>query len=555
MEKAWWKEAVVYQIYPRSYMDSNGDGIGDIPGITSKLDYLKWLGIDVIWLSPVFSSPNADNGYDISNYRDIMEEFGTMEDFDVLLQQAHRRGLKIMLDLVVNHSSDEHPWFLESKSSCSSKYRDYYIWRKGADGPPNHWESFFGGPAWEYSAETDMYYLHLFSPKQPDLNWENPALREEVYDMMTWWLQKGIDGFRMDVINYISKAENFPEGTPIPGTPYTEKEPFICCVPRYHDHLQEMHRRVLSQYDIMTVGEAPGITAEEAALVTDPSRKELQMMFQFEHVDVENEGDKWSNKRFQLAKLKDILSRWQYGLEGRGWNSLYWNNHDQPRVVSRFGNDTDYWEASAKMLGICLHMLKGTPYIYQGEEIGMVNADFTSIEQYQDVETHSAYDRYVNLLGMAPDEMMQRIKMRSRDNARTPMQWNNQKHGGFTTGSPWLQVNSSYSRINVESQKDDPGSILNFYRKLIALRKKYDIIVYGRFDLLEPEHPELFVYTRTLGAKTLLVTCNFSEKAVEFTVPSELQSSDAEILITNYPDREFESKLLLQPYEGTVYLI
>lgn len=555
MEKTWWKEAVIYQIYPRSYMDSNEDGIGDLQGIIGKLDYLKWLGVDVLWLSPIYCSPNADNGYDISNYQGIMEEFGTMEDFDALLKEAHRRGLKIMLDLVVNHSSDEHPWFLESKSSCDNKYRDYYIWKEGKNGtPPNRWEAFFGGSAWEYSAETGMYYLHLFSPKQPDLNWKNPALREEIYRMMTWWLDKGIDGFRMDVINYIAKADGFPEGIPIPGTPYTEKEPYICCVPQFHDYLQEMNKRVLSHYDIMTVGETPGITVEDGSLVTDPSRHELQMVFQFEHVDVENEGDKWSNKRFQLVKLKDIFSKWQYGLEEKGWNSLYWNNHDQPRVVSRFGNDGVYWEKSAKMLGLCLHMMKGTPYIYQGEEIGMVNADYTSIDQYQDVETHSAYERYVNMLGMKPEEMMQRIKMRSRDNARTPMQWNATKHGGFTNGTPWIQENGSYHKINVEKQKNDPDSILNFYRTLIALRKQYSIIVYGRFEMLESNHPKLFAYTRKLDGKMLLVTCNFSEEVVEMKMPEELQRQKGTVLLSNYANKLLEDMLTLKPYEGTVYL-
>ncbi len=437
-ERAWWKESVVYQIYPRSFKDSNGDGIGDLRGIIEKLDYLRNLGVDVLWLSPIYKSPNDDNGYDISDYRDIMTEFGTMADFDELLKTAHEKGLKIMLDLVVNHTSDEHAWFVESRKSKDNPYRDYYIWRDPVDGGmPNRWQASFGGPVWELDGNTGMYYLHMFSKKQPDLNWDNEKVRDEVFDMMTWWLDKGIDGFRMDVINMISKAEGLPDGAPIPGTPYTDSNPAVMCGPHVHEYLREMNERVLSKYDIMTVGETPCVTVEDGRKFTAADRRELNMVFNFDHVDVENgSGSKWTDKRFKLKDLKDILARWQYGLEDEGWNSLYWNNHDQPRVVSRFGDDGAYRELSAKMLGTCLHMMKGTPYIYQGEELGMTNVRFDTIGQYEDIETLGAYKTCREILGMSEEETMAAIHARSRDNARTPMQWDDSANGGFTAGTP-----------------------------------------------------------------------------------------------------------------------
>jgi oligo-1,6-glucosidase len=442
--KAWWKEAVVYQIYPRSFMDSNGDGIGDLQGILSKLDYLKELGIDVIWLSPVYQSPNDDNGYDISDYRAIQKEFGTMEDFDRLLQEAHARGIKIMLDLVVNHTSDEHPWFVESRSSKDNDKRDFYFWRPGKDGKePNNWLSCFSGSAWEYDATTDEYYLHIFSKKQPDLNWDNPRVRKEVYDMMKWWLDKGIDGFRMDVINFISKVDGLPS---VEGDGYQWGGAYFMNGPRIHEYLQEMNREVLSHYDLITVGETPGVTPEQAILYTAEDRKELQMVFQFEHMELDSGPNvKWDLKPWRLHDLKVTMSKWQTALDGKGWNSLYLNNHDQPRMVSRFGDDGKYRVESAKMLATFLHMMQGTPYIYQGEEIGMTNVRFSSIDEYRDIETLNMYREYRER-GVPVESIMESIYAKGRDNARTPMQWNDSENAGFTTGKPWIAVNPNYHK-------------------------------------------------------------------------------------------------------------
>lgn len=553
----WWKESVVYQIYPRSFKDSNGDGIGDLKGIISKLDYLKELGIDVIWLSPIYKSPNDDNGYDISDYQEIMDEFGTMEDFDTLVKEVHSRGLKLMLDIVVNHTSDEHNWFKESCKSEINKYRDYYIWKEGkGDQPPNNWESFFGGSAWKYSESTGLYYLHLFSKKQPDLNWENTAVRYEVYKMMSWWLEKGVDGFRLDVINFISKLPGFPEGEKIQGTIYTEKEPFIVCGPRIHEYLKEMNREVLTEKNIMTVGETPSISVEQAKMITNPLEKELNMIFQFDHMDVENIGNsKWTDNKFNLVELKSILSKWQYGLNDTGWNSLYWNNHDQPRVVSRFGNDDKYWKESAKMLATCLHLLKGTPYIYQGEEIGMTNIYLETIEEYKDLETINAYKKCTKELGYSNKKIMSCIHSRSRDNARTPMQWNNSKYGGFTTGIPWFNPNPNYIRINAESQINNSSSIFNYYKELIIIRKKYPIVIDGDFNLLLQDSSELFVYTRSNENKTLLVVCNFSENEVKYNIPKEDRFKiEPELLISNYSNSGYQSQIDLKPFESRAYL-
>lgn len=559
MDKKWWKESVVYQIYPRSFNDSNGDGIGDLKGITEKIEYLADLGIDVIWLSPVYQSPNDDNGYDISDYQNIMTEFGTMEDFDVLLEKAHKHGIKILMDLVVNHTSDEHQWFMESRKSQDNPYRDYYIWEKGdGQNPPNNWTSNFSGSAWEYDEQTDMYYLHLFSKKQPDLNWKNEKVRQSVYTMMKWWLDKGVDGFRMDVINMISKVDGYPNGEPIPGTPYGSPAPYVMNGPHIHEYLQEMNKEVLSKYDIMTVGEMPGCMVDDAKKYTGSERNELNMVFQFEHVDVDNAcGYKWTDRRFELTDLKRILSKWQTGLDCVGWNSLYWNNHDQPRVVSRFGNDKEYWKESAKMLGTCLHMMQGTPYIYQGEEIGMVNVAFDSIDQYRDIETLNAYKELTELGCETPEDMLRYIHKKSRDNARTPMQWDTSANAGFTSGEPWIGVNPSYKKINVESQIHDETSIYNYYKKLIRLRKENEIIVYGSYELLYPDHKDLFAYIRTYENQKMLVACNFSEKQAEMQIPEEFCTENKELLISNYECEEIGTKkeLVLRPYEARVYLV
>ena len=555
MDKKWWKESVVYQIYPRSFCDSNGDGIGDLRGIISKLDYLERLGVDVLWLSPIYKSPNDDNGYDISDYRDIMNEFGTLEDFDELLTKAHEHHLKIMLDLVVNHTSDEHKWFMESRSSKDNPYRDYYIWEKGKDGnPPNNWDSNFSGSAWEYDEKTDMYYLHLFSPKQPDLNWRNEKVREEVYDMMKWWLDKGIDGFRMDVINMISKVKGYPDGKPIPGSQYGDRLPYVMNGPHVHEYLQEMNHRVLSKYDLITVGEAPCTSVEDAQKYTGFDRDELNMVFTFEHMDVDGDnGFKWTDKKPDLVELKRVFSKWQTGLDGVGWNSLYLNNHDQPRMVSRFGDDGKYWKESAKMLAICLHMMQGTPYIYQGEEIGMKNIKLRSIEECNDIEAINAYKEYTSDGRISPEDMMRYINKKGRDNARTPMQWNDTPNAGFTTGNPWFTVNPNYKEVNVAEQEKDPDSILNFYKRLIQVRKEYPIIVYGSYKLLYPDHKTAFVYERMLENEKLFVACNFSAEELEVEVPEEFVQNDAELLISNYPEVKISEKLLLRPYEARVY--
>ncbi|ESU33742.1 hypothetical protein G3A_04530 [Bacillus sp. 17376] len=558
MKKHWWKESVIYQIYPRSFMDSNGDGIGDIPGIISKLDYLKDLGVDVIWLSPVYKSPNDDNGYDISDYREIMDDFGTMADWELLLKEMHDRGLKLIMDLVVNHSSDEHQWFVESRKSKDNPYRDYYIWRPGKDGKePNNWQSTFSGSAWQFDENTGEYYLHIFSKKQPDLNWENSKLRQEVYDMMKFWLDKGIDGFRMDVINFISKVDGLPDAPNPEGKKYVSGSRYFMNGPKIHDYLQEMHREALAQYDVMTVGEMPGANVEEAKLYTDDSRNELNMVFQFEHVDLDSgPGGKWDLKPLKLTDLKNNFTKWQKGLEDIGWNSLYLNNHDQPRMVSRFGDDKEYRVESAKMLGTFLHMLKGTPYIYQGEEIGMTNVRFDSIEEYKDIETLNMYNEKVNQNGEDPAKVMESIYVKGRDNARTPFQWDNSEHGGFTTGSPWLQVNPNYTAINAKQAVEDESSIYHYYRKLINLRKEQPVIVHGSYDILVPEDESLYVYTRTLDSQKLLVLLNFTNENQIFDVPADLQGKKNTILISNYEvNTEYGSSISLKPYEAIVYLI
>lgn len=551
MQKIWWKESVVYQVYPRSFKDSNGDGIGDIQGIREKLSYLKELGVDVIWLSPVYESPNDDNGYDISDYKAIMKDFGTMEDFKQLLSDMHSMGMKLVMDLVVNHTSDEHVWFAESRKSQDNPYRDYYIWRSGKDGKePNNWGSCFSGPAWKYDETTDMYFLHLFSQKQPDLNWENPKLREEIYDMMNWWLDQGIDGFRMDVISLISKEQSFPDGKAgING--YTSfNEP--ANGPRVHEFIQEMRKKVLDRSNTLTVGECSGVTLEEAKKYASADGKELNMVFQFEHMDVDADGsNKWTDKKMDLRYLKEVMSRWQTGLYEVAWNSLFWENHDQPRSVSRFGSDGAYRETSAKMLALCLYMMQGTPFIYQGQELGMTNVPFASIEDFRDLDSINAYHELVGQGIYTHEEMIRLLRYKSRDNARTPFPWDSGKNAGFSDGTPWIMVNPNYLEINAKEQMNRDDSVFRFYQELIKLRKEHDIITYGKYELLMPEHLELYVYTRTLGTEKLLVVCNFYDSENDFELSDEWLKSN-EIWIGNYKDTKVDRIMKLRPYEAFV---
>lgn len=553
MEKRWWKESVVYQIYPRSFCDSNGDGIGDLNGITGKLDYLKELGIDVIWLSPVYKSPNDDNGYDISDYQAIMDEFGTMEDFDRMLATAHEKGIKIMMDLVVNHTSDEHKWFIESRKSTDNPYRDYYIWRPAKeDGSlPNNWGSCFSGPAWEYDKTTDMYFLHLFSKKQPDLNWDNPAVRQEVFDMMNWWLKKGVDGFRMDVISLISKEPGLPDKEP--GINGYATFNVSANGPHVHEYLQEMRQKALNNADTITVGECSGVTLEEAKKYARSDEKELNMVFQFEHMDVDSDekAGKWTTRKMDLRNLKKILTRWQKGLQDIAWNSLYWENHDQPRSVSRFGNDSDeYREISAKMLATCIHMMQGTPYVYQGEELGMTNCPFNTLDNFRDLESINAFHELTEQGKMTEEDMMAAISYKGRDNARTPMQWDNSAYAGFSTAKPWIMVNPNYTKINARDQVNREDSVFKYYQKLIKLRHESELIVYGTYDLILDDDKDIYAYIRTLGDEKLIVYCNFSENTREVELPEEF--TNGKVLISNYIDVKVNPKITLRPYEAIV---
>ncbi|MCC2178508.1 MULTISPECIES: glycoside hydrolase family 13 protein [Blautia] len=553
MEKRWWKESVVYQIYPRSFCDSNGDGIGDLNGITGKLDYLKELGIDVIWLSPVYKSPNDDNGYDISDYQAIMDEFGTMEDFDRMLATAHEKGIKIMMDLVVNHTSDEHKWFIESRKSTDNPYRDYYIWRPAKeDGSlPNNWGSCFSGPAWEYDKTTDMYFLHLFSKKQPDLNWDNPAVRQDVFDMMNWWLKKGVDGFRMDVISLISKEPGLPDKeTGINGYATFNVS---ANGPHVHEYLQEMRQKALNNADTITVGECSGVTLEEAKKYARSDEKELNMVFQFEHMDVDSDekAGKWTTRKMELRNLKKILTRWQKGLQDIAWNSLYWENHDQPRSVSRFGNDSDeYREISAKMLATCIHMMQGTPYVYQGEELGMTNCPFNTLDNFRDLESINAFHELTEQGKMTEEDMMAAIGYKGRDNARTPMQWDDSAYAGFSTTNPWIMVNPNYTKINAKDQVNREDSVFKYYQKLIKLRHESELIVYGTYDLILDDDKDIYAYIRTLGDEKLIVYCNFSENTREVELPEEFVNK--KVLISNYSDAKANQKITLRPYEAIV---
>jgi oligo-1,6-glucosidase len=572
--RRWWKEAVVYQVYPRSFKDTNNDGVGDINGIISELDYLKQLGVDVIWLSPVYKSPNGDNGYDISDYCDINEEFGTMADWERMLEEIHKRGMKLVMDLVLNHTSDQHPWFIQSRSSKDNPYRDFYIWRPPRnDGrEPNNWVSFFGGSTWQFDSHTGEYYLHLFSGCQPDLNWENPRVREEIYKMIKFWLDKGVDGFRMDVINVISKVPELPDAAvKDPEEMYHWAGEHFFNGPKLVEYLRELKKKVLDHYDIFTVGETPDVTPQEGQMFTCEHEGVLDMLFQFELmvVDVEPGKQKWCSVPWKLSDIKDVMTRWQVGLS-TGWNSLYLENHDQPRSVSRFGNDTDplLHRYSAKMLATWLHMFKGTPYVYQGEEIGMTNVKFASINDYRDVESHNYY-RYEKERGvLSESEIMERLHHKSRDNARTPMQWNgHEPYAGFSQHTPWIQVNPNHKKINVEKSQEDSQSILKHYQRLIQLRKEHLIAVYGDYQLLAPDHPQVYAYLRTLNQEQLLVIANFSAQSIQFNLSAEDQAKilhplrDCEVLIQSYQPSANNNKIPfdpqqaidLPPYEAIVY--
>lgn len=536
MEMKWWHKSVIYQVYPRSFKDSNGDGIGDLKGLISKLDYIAELGTDMIWLCPVYSSPNDDNGYDISDYYSIHPEYGSMEDMNRLISKATSLGIGIMMDIVANHTSDEHPWFVESKSSKENPYRDFYIWKDGLEGgPPSSLQSIFSGNAWNYDPNTQQYYLHMFSKKQPDLNWHHPPVRQAIYDVMRFWIKKGIKGFRFDVIDLIAKE--------------LDKQ-IVANGPLLHAYLQEMHREVLEGTDVVTVGETGGADLNQAILYTDPSRKELDMVFSFEHIALDElpGKQKWDLRPLELRDLKRVLSNWQTGLSDKGWNSLFWSNHDQPRIVSRWGNDGEFRYESATMLAALLHLMKGTPYIYQGEEIGMTNVKFPDMNSYRDIETFNMYKE--RLAANHPHEgIMKSIYMKGRDNARTPMQWNKDKHAGFTEGVPWICVNPNYVSINVDSDLNSENSIFYFYKKLIHLRKSNDIIVYGDYRLLESE-PEVFAYERNYKGKKWVIICNFSGQTVKSHL---LGSMSGELLIHNYPSPPIEHNL--HPYEAVVYKV
>ncbi|SCK46659.1 alpha-glucosidase [Streptomyces sp. WMMB 322] len=563
-EREWWKTAVVYQIYPRSFADSDGDGIGDIPGITSRLDHLARLGVDVLWLSPVYPSPQDDNGYDISDYCGIDPVFGTLADFDELLAAVHERGMKLVMDLVVNHTSDQHPWFAESRSSPDSPKRDWYWWRPAREGTapgapgaePNNWRSFFSGSAWQFDEATGEYYLHLFSRTQPDLNWENPQVRAAIHEMMRWWLDRGVDGFRMDVINMISKDPELPDGPVGEDGAYGDGGPFYLSGPRIHEYLQEMHREVFAGRDrrLLNVGEMPGVTVDDAVLFTDPERRELDMVFQFEHVGLDHGTGKWDHRELRLRDLKESMGRWQQGLARTGWNSLYWNNHDQPRIVSRFGDDGEHRVRSATMLATVLHLHRGTPYIYQGEELGMTNAPLRTIDDFRDIESLNHHTEAV-AAGAASADVVAAMRPMARDNSRTPMHWDSSPNAGFTTGTPWIAVNPNHTEINAAAQLDDPDSVFHHYRRLIALRHTEPAVAHGDFTMLLPDDDRVYAFTRRLGETELLVLANFTGAPV-VTEPDDgagrTDRTGAEVLLTNVgtPSERIGE---LAPWEATVY--
>lgn len=555
--KHWWNNSVVYQIYPKSFQDSNGDGVGDLRGIINRLDYLKKLGVDIIWLNPIYKSPQVDNGYDISDYQAINPTLGNMADFQELINGIHHRGMKLVMDLVVNHTSDQHKWFEESKKSKDNPYRDYYIWRDGKNGKePNNWGSYFSGPAWKYDPETDQYYLHLFAPQQPDLNWGNPNVRHSVYDMMNWWAAKGVDGFRMDVINLISKPKELTDGPLTGDEKYANVEKLVPNGPRMHEFLQEMNRNVMSKHKMITVGEMPGTTPEQAKAYANLDNKELNMIFQFEHMGLDGNSNpalgKWNDQKTKLVDLRANFTKWQKGLMGTAWNSLYWNNHDQPRVVSRFGDDSNEENRlkSAKMLATMLHFQQGTPYIYEGEEIGMTNVYFDKLADYVDLESINAYHQLVDDQHLLDGKtMLKYLAMHSRDNARTPMQWDDSKNAGFSTGTPWEKVNPNYPTINVEKALADQNSIFYYYQKLIKLRHELPVITNGDFQLVagNEDDPAVFAYRRQNADTTLLVITNYTDQTLQrhYDVPD-----GAKLLITNYADDAGET---IRPYEAKVY--
>jgi trehalose-6-phosphate hydrolase len=553
----WWKKSVVYQIYPKSFNDTTGSGTGDIQGIIEKLDYLNKLGVDVVWLTPIYDSPQNDNGYDIRDYFSIYEDYGTMEDFDRLLKEAHARDIKIIMDIVVNHTSTEHQWFVESRKSKDNPYRDYYIWKDGVNGAePTNWQSKFGGNAWQFDQETGQYYLHLFDVTQADLNWENEKVRDEVYDMMTFWFEKGVDGFRLDVINLISKNQNFPndDGSVAPG----DGRKFYTDGPRAHEFMNEMNRNVFMKYNSMTVGEMSSTTIEDCIQYSNPERNELSMTFNFHHLKVDYpNGEKWSVAAFDFLKLKEILSTWQTEMiKGGGWNALFWCNHDQPRIVSRYGSDGQYRRESAKMLATTMHLMQGTPYIYQGEEIGMTNPKFDAISSYRDVESLNIFSILKEEKGYSEEEVLEILRHKSRDNSRTPVQWTSEPHAGFTTGEPWIPVAKNYEDINVEDTLKERNSVFEHYQKLISLRKSVDLITYGDYELLLAEDPQLFAYVRNGENEKLLVINNFYETEATFELPShiEVDGYHGEVLISNYEDSPSTfKKVTLRPYESIAY--
>ncbi|MGD6960666.1 glycoside hydrolase family 13 protein [Fictibacillus phosphorivorans] len=552
MEKVWWKEAVGYQIYPRSFQDSNGDGIGDLKGIIQRLDYIKDLGIDVIWICPMYKSPNDDNGYDISDYQDIMDDFGTMEDFDLLMEEVHKRDMKLIIDLVLNHTSDEHQWFIESRSSKENPKRDWYIWRDGKDGKqPNNWESIFSGSAWQYDEKTDQYYLHVFSTKQPDVNWENPEVREALYDTVNWWLDKGIDGFRIDAISHIKKRDGFPD------MPNPKNEKYVSSFDMHmnqkgiHTFLQEFKDRTYANYDVMTVGEANGVKIDEADLWVGKENGKMDMIFQFEHLGL---WDAETNPEVDIVELKKVLTRWQKGLEKEGWNALFIENHDKPRVVSTWGNDDEFWYESATSFGAMYFLMQGTPFIYQGQEIGMTNVQFDSIEDYDDVADKNRY-RIKREEGVAHEDIMSVIWASSRDNSRTPMQWSSDVNAGFTTGTPWMKVNPNFAEINVEKQEQDEHSILSFYKKMIALKKKNEVFTYGVYDLILEEDEQIYAYTRTLGEEKIVVITNLSKTEAKFETALKLNANDLLLANKEVVPHEDVSSVTLQPYEARVYRV
>jgi oligo-1,6-glucosidase len=561
-----WRQWVVYQVYPRSFADSDGDGVGDLRGVLSHLDHLQRLGVDVLWLSPVYRSPMNDNGYDISDYQDIDPLFGTLADLDELITDLHARGMRLVMDLVVNHTSDEHPWFVESRSSRDNPKRDWYWWRDPRpgttpgtpDAEPTNWESLFSGPAWTWDEHTGQYYLHIFSPKQPDLNWENPEVRQAIYAMMRWWLDRGVDGFRMDVINMISKDTSLPDAVPRPGSPYGRGDQFFTSGPRNHEFLQEMYREVFAgrETHVLTVGEMPGVTIPQAILFTAPERRELDMVFQFEHVQLDYDPDKFHPRPLRLPDLKASLAAWQAGLDGRGWNSLYWGNHDQPRAVSRFGDDGAYRVASAKTLATVLHLHQGTPYVYQGEELGMANAPFAALSDFRDIETLNYYAQAAARGDVDLASLLAAMRKMSRDQGRTPMQWDATPNAGFTRRTPWIAVNPDYLEVNAAAEVGHPGSVFEHYRKLIELRHTDPVLTDGDFELLLRDHPAIWAFRRRSPDAELLVAANFSADVVAAALPLDPEWADATVVLTNLTDQDplqAPPDLKLRPWESVIW--